>query len=86
MIATKRVPAGCLLGGVIVRGMVAEALEAGRHPDPCKSCWFPRERCNGRPQTEESSIPFGGDGPDARKIERGYIARRILRIADEGSS
>lgn len=38
------VPKDCLLGGMIVIGMVNEA------EDPCKGCEGPRQKCGGRPK------------------------------------
>jgi hypothetical protein len=38
------VPAGCLLGGVVVMAEVS----AGR--SPCSGCEGPREKCGGRPK------------------------------------
>jgi hypothetical protein len=37
------VPRGCLLGGIIVMGLV------NRGDDPCRGCACPRDLCNGRP-------------------------------------
>ena len=40
------VPAGCLLGGVVVMAEVS----AGH--SPCGGCRGPREKCGGKPQTD----------------------------------
>lgn len=41
------VPAGCLLGGVVVMSEVS----AGRHP--CWGCEGPREKCGGKPKQDQ---------------------------------
>lgn len=41
------VPKTCLLGGMIVMGVVREAR------DPCEGCASPRHKCNGRPKDKK---------------------------------
>ena len=36
------IPQTCLLGGIVVMGLVNEGK------DPCKGCYGPREKCYGR--------------------------------------
>jgi hypothetical protein len=38
----KYVPETCLLGGMVVMGLVDEGK------DPCRGCHGPREKCHGR--------------------------------------
>lgn len=39
------VPQACLLGGIVVMGMINEGKS------PCDGCNGPREKCGGRPRT-----------------------------------
>ena len=62
------VPPGCLLGGVMVHGL----MQASK--DPCAACRGPRHRCGGRPFVDADN-PLGGDRGvrlgQARPVARG---------------
>jgi hypothetical protein len=74
----NRVPAGCLLGGVIV----TICLE--RDVDPCSRCGIPRNKCQGRPANPQIKPirPRTTAEVEAKTVERIRLIASIENILD----